>query len=108
MKQIALLVKFTDDVQMNVQFKADTVCAISVNNEIAYEFSSDELGNVKFSQKLKFNKKALALITEVNKSDFIEKDSEGLQNCINCGGITYCITNGCANTPCGWICDNCC
>jgi hypothetical protein len=28
-----------------------------------------------------------------------------MRTCIDCQGRTYCITNGCANTPCGWICD---
>ncbi|MBF0384041.1 MAG: hypothetical protein HQL69_23750 [Magnetococcales bacterium] len=28
-----------------------------------------------------------------------------LKRCITCGPRYYCITNGCANTPCGWICD---
>lgn len=28
-----------------------------------------------------------------------------LRTCIDCQGRRYCITNGCANTPCGWICD---
>jgi len=27
-----------------------------------------------------------------------------LRPCIVCQGRTYCITGGCANTPCGWIC----
>tara|TARA_Y100000588_G_scaffold329521_1_gene365803 strand:+ start:671 stop:1018 length:348 start_codon:yes stop_codon:yes gene_type:complete len=34
------------------------------------------------------------------------KDNVGiLRRCIVCGPRRYCITNGCANTPCGWICD---
>ena len=28
-----------------------------------------------------------------------------LRYCIICGGRRYCVTNACANTPCGWICD---
>ncbi|MBK8214179.1 MAG: hypothetical protein IPK71_10575 [Myxococcales bacterium] len=27
------------------------------------------------------------------------------RTCIECAGRYYCITNGCANTPCGSICD---
>ena len=34
------------------------------------------------------------------------KEPSGIRKkCIECKGKRYCITNGCANTPCGWICD---
>lgn len=33
-----------------------------------------------------------------------EEDDGAKKKCIDCEGRTYCITNGCANTPCGWIC----
>lgn len=42
----------------------------------------------------------------VSVAEIPEPDHERvLRRCIDCQGRTYCITNGCANTPCGWICD---
>lgn len=36
-----------------------------------------------------------------------KKDGEvSLKKCIYCDGKPYCATNGCINTPCGWICDD--
>lgn len=39
------------------------------------------------------------------KSLIEENQEKGAKRtCIVCGSRYYCITNGCANTPCGWIC----
>ena len=39
---------------------------------------------------------------------YVQTPRTGVQKtkCIDCNGKRYCITNGCANTPCGWICDS--
>lgn len=40
------------------------------------------------------------------KAEGTETDKIGiLRTCINCQGKRYCVTDSCANTPCGWICD---
>ena len=31
-------------------------------------------------------------------------DARGRKKCIDCEGKRYCATNGCINTPCGWLC----
>ena len=42
---------------------------------------------------------------EIEYKTSSKNEIEPLRTCINCQGRRYCITNGCANTPCGWICD---
>ncbi len=45
-------------------------------------------------------------MSNVQKADIDTENNilSALRTCINCKGRRYCIKNGCANTPCGWIC----
>jgi len=43
--------------------------------------------------------------TATTKKIIEVKDDEGIiRRCIICRSRYYCITRGCARTPCGWIC----
>ena len=42
---------------------------------------------------------------DMAKDAVTEQDDKGRnRTCISCKGKVYCVTNACANTPCGWIC----
>jgi hypothetical protein len=57
------------------------------------------------------------ITTEAVQASIVDVDPDDIKNgkaenpevslhrtCIICNGRRYCITNGCAGTPCGWIC----
>ena len=41
---------------------------------------------------------------EIEQTNSADVEHSILRTCINCRGRQYCITGGCARTPCGWIC----
>ena len=54
--------------------------------------------------KLPKSKEDVLSFEEIEYISFMDA-VEPLRKCIDCNGRRYCITNGCANTPCGSICD---
>lgn len=49
-------------------------------------------------------------VTDVDPQEIEENQAPDVKElafrrCIVCGGRWYCVTNACARTPCGWICD---
>lgn len=41
---------------------------------------------------------------EIEKKQAPNQEESSLRRCIICGPRYYCISGGCLNTPCGWIC----
>ena len=63
--------------------------------------------NAQDSQSNEFSQNSSVIIMLQSTSDTIsteELSKELRRVCIVCEDKYYCITNGCANTPCGWIC----
>lgn len=44
-------------------------------------------------------------IDEIKDNRISKDDMHALQTCSVCNGVPYCITNGCVNMGCGWLCD---
>lgn len=44
-------------------------------------------------------------IDEIKNNRISKDDIHVLQTCSVCNGVPYCITNGCVNMGCGWLCD---
>lgn len=63
--------------------------------------------NAQDSQSDESSQNASVIIMLQSTSDTIsteELSTELKRVCIPCDDKYYCITSGCANTPCGWIC----
>ncbi|MEI4968020.1 hypothetical protein [Aeromonas caviae] len=99
---------------------------VTFSDETSIEVIPDEGGMCKFSVddtevsiangavSLSASFKSSLYVTDVKETE-IEKDvsadssnEEGVginkRTCITCGSRYYCATNGCMNTPCGWVC----
>ena len=76
-------------------------CELSVDDKtFSLSLSRSEL---QIFKKRDFDEEIVS--SEEIESQTPSSDVAPLRRCINCQGRTYCITGGCANTPCGWICD---
>lgn len=117
-------VKFTAHDPMQVQTDENGVCAFSIDDA---EYTLQDAGDTVrvwmstggLVPKSGGDVNGAAYIVSVSPtiesdkhaSQTQEKISVGMsregvmRRCIICRGRRYCITRGCANTPCGWICD---
>ncbi len=108
MKNSGIKLTFKDDFKIDLFFNSE--CTLTIDDVVSYTFSVSEDNELQIKQDLtmKLDKKiALDLsIVEVEEVEFEEnkESKEALKTCINCNGRRYCMSGGCANTPCGWIC----
>jgi len=67
--------------------------------------SACENVNMNFQQEQDANS-VIVLQSTTESISTEELSKKPKKSCIRCGGKYYCITSGCANTPCGWICSH--
>ena len=89
-------------------------CEVSVNNLSLLISLSEQTGFSLISKAHATTDQFLTVTTtQLVESSEPKQMAEGGQSvgehgirrtCIVCGGYSYCISGGCANTPCGWIC----
>ncbi|MFN8432179.1 MAG: hypothetical protein U0V04_19515 [Spirosomataceae bacterium] len=110
MKNKSFKIKFADGNSIDLHLSSDNECVVTIDDLTSYKFQVNEADELSIVHELKVtptNQKELS--TAISSLEPIEyqkaNDEEALlRTCINCNGRRYCITNGCANTPCGWIC----
>jgi len=84
-----------DDIVINVagrssSFEFQVNCGVTDQN--------DAIDQIKGLRTIEIDDEELA------KHESSENKAVLLRTCINCNGRQYCMSGGCANTPCGWIC----
>ena len=101
-------VYFNDGSSITIEPSGKGFIELFVDNEL---FVIDLEGNTNTNSIDETNLKIseIRIVEPVSKAksgEVFKQEINGVDRyCIICGGRTYCITNGCANTPCGWICD---
>ncbi|GAB3742342.1 hypothetical protein [Spirosoma lituiforme] len=113
MNNPALSIEFQDGNKIELLFSSDKECELSINDSVKYLFNLySEKGDINITQKTIYSTSTAINsglnIVNIERIELANFPVNILTNCISCNGNRYCITNGCTNTPCGWICDNCC
>jgi len=91
------LLKF-DDISILITDKSDKGYDISFKKSITANSNEINLSeiNVEISS---------ISIDEIKNNRISPNDVNPLQTCSVCNGVPYCVTNGCVNMGCGWLCD---
>jgi len=113
METRAVRLTFSDGSDVTVIPHESRTCEISVDSlAILVAFNGDDFSVATTSHKDVAPSVSL-LSAAIVKSESPTKLSEGAEKidgpgiqrtCITCNGKYYCATNGCMNTPCGWVC----
>ncbi len=98
-KAFKLQLKSGDTIEIHM---TDSNCELSIDDKPSFSINFDG-SELKITKLNDSNDEILS--SEEIEYQSTKRGVEPLRKCINCQGRTYCITNGCANTPCGWICD---
>lgn len=100
----------------NIIFSDNTTLEALPDNDGICKFSVDdtEVSVVNGIVNISYSFKRSLYVIEVKEveiekgksDDSLIEEGTGVikRTCITCGSRYYCATNGCINSPCGWVC----
>jgi hypothetical protein len=110
--------KFTmpDGLTLQVLTNGPEATHVSLGEGMLSIFERDDGYDVSMKQSISRNAEQAVMLAQVKVEVVKIKDqdlysakvtgsTEPLRTCSVCNGKHYCVTNGCVNIGCGWLCD---
>src|SRR5690606_17313829 len=100
------IVAFSDDTTIEAIPDDYGVCKFSVDDTEVSIVNGVVSSSVSFKSSLYVTDVKEAEVEKGKSANPINEEGVGVnkRTCITCGSRYYCATNGCINSPCGWVC----
>lgn len=100
-------VTFSDDTAIEAIPNDQGVCKFSVDDTEVSIINGVVSLSASFVSSLYVTNVEETKIEKGDSADSLNEEGVGInkRTCRTCGSRYYCATNGCINTPCGWVCD---